>query len=54
MPFGIQTQVFFSDTRRQKRQPTGEARSLASPNEYFENLPLPTGRRSSWEKAQVG
>jgi len=47
MPFGIPTQVFFSDTRRQKR-------SLASLNEYFGNLPLPAGRRSSWKKAQVG
>ena len=54
IPFGIQTQVFFSDTRRQKRQPAGEAGSLASLNEYFGNLPLPAGRRSSWEKAQAG
>jgi hypothetical protein len=23
-------------------------------DEYFGNLPLPVGRRSSWEKAQVG
>jgi len=30
IPFGIPTQVFFSDTRRQKR-------SLASLNEYFGN-----------------
>jgi hypothetical protein len=31
------TQVFFSDTRRQKRPPAGEAGSLASLNEYFGN-----------------
>ncbi len=37
IPFGIPTQVFFSDTRRQKRQPAGEAGSLASLNEYFGN-----------------
>ena len=30
IPFGIPTQVFFSDTRRQKR-------NLASLNEYFGN-----------------
>ncbi len=54
IPFGIRTQVFFSDTRRQKHQPAGEAGSLASLNEYFGNLPLQAGRRSSWKKAQVG
>ncbi len=54
IPFGIPTQVFFSDTMRQKRQPAGEAGSLASLNKYFANLPLPAGRRSSWEKVQVG
>ena len=37
IPFGIPAQVFFSDTRRQKRQPAGEAGSLASLNEYFGN-----------------
>ena len=41
--FGIPTQVFFSDIRRQKRQPAGEAGSLAVLNEYFGNLPLPAG-----------
>jgi len=51
IPFGIPTQVFFSDTRHQKRQPAGEAESLASLNEYFDNLPLPAGRRSSWKKS---
>jgi len=35
IPFGIPTQVFFSDTRHQKLQPAGEAGSLASLNEYF-------------------
>jgi len=54
IPFGIPTHVFFSGTRRQKRQPAGEAGSLASLNEYFGNLPLPVDRRSSWKKAQVG
>jgi len=47
-------QVFFSDSRRQKRQPAGEAGSLALLNEYFGNLPLPAGRHSSCKKAQVG
>ncbi len=37
IPFGMRTQVFFSDKRRQKRQPAGEAGSLASLNEYFGN-----------------
>jgi len=37
VPFGIPTQAFFSDTRRQKRQSAGEAGSLASLNEYFGN-----------------
>ena len=46
IPFGIQTQVFFSDTRRQKRQPAGEAGRLSSLNEYFGDLPLPPGRRN--------
>ena len=32
----------------------GEAGSFASFNEYFGNLPLLAGRRSSWKKAQVG
>jgi len=40
IPFGITTQVFFSDTRHQKL-------SLASLNEYF-------GKRSSWGKDQTG
>ena len=44
----------FLDTRHQKRQPAGEAGSLASLNEYFGNLPMPADRRSSWKKAQVG
>jgi len=51
--WNIPTQVFFSDTRHQKRQPAGEAGSLTSQNEYFGNLPLPAGRRRSWEKARV-
>ena len=38
----------------QKCQPAGEAGSLASLKEYFGNLHLPAGRRSSCEKAQVG
>ncbi len=37
IPFGIPTQIFFSDTRRQKRLPAGKAGSLASLNEYFGN-----------------
>ena len=37
IPFGIPTQIFFSDTRHQKRPPAGEAGSLASLNEYFGN-----------------
>ncbi len=41
IPFGIPTQVFFSDTRHQKRQPASEEGSLASLNEHFGNLPLP-------------
>ena len=43
IPFGIPTQVFFLDTRHQKRQPASEAGSLASLNEYFGNLPLLAG-----------
>ena len=54
IPFGIPTQVFFSDTRRQKRQPAGEAESLASLNEYFGNLLLPVGRRRSRKKPKLG
>jgi len=43
----------FSDTRRQKRQPAGEAGSLSSLNEYFGNLPLQAGAVAV-KKAQVG
>ena len=43
IPFGIRTQVFFSDSRRQKRQPAGEAGSLALLNEYFGNLRIQAG-----------
>ncbi len=50
----MQMQVFFSETRRQKCQPAGEAGSLASLNEYFGNLPLPADRRSSWENPKLG
>jgi len=44
----------FLNIRHQKHQPAGEAGSLTSLNEYFGNLPLPAGRRRSWEKARVG
>jgi len=37
-----------------KKPACREAGSLASLNEYIGNLPLPAGRRRSWEKAQVG
>ena len=42
----------FSDTRRHKLQPAGEVGSLALLNEYFGNLPLTAGRRTSWKKDQ--
>ncbi len=46
-PFGIPTQVFFSDTRHQKR-------SLASLNEYFGNLPAGQVGAVAGKKTKLG